>query len=445
MDTLSIIIYPGKSSIHLFKTIESIIDYTKREEIVEFVIVGRPADNAIDIKIPIRYVDVYNNIPDTFNRILGDLNSTHVVFICGDMKVLSDENWWKSEFDLYSIPEYELDTNLWSPRGKIVEGAEFTNFSLSKEFNGAKRSATCSDKVLAGRVEYIRSLDFRTDYDESFFTEISLRSCLLKAEKFHPFNRGIIACRSDQTGNNNDLLILEYFRKYKKLYSLITGNDIKVRVDKTRLSTRDFIDSNFDTRLFELHGSARDKKIAVVCFGASIDKIDSCWFNDFDVVIGVDYVGSFLKCDYCVTNRVDVFKSVMNSFDYEFGSMVSPYMLEDKTSGRLVINEHELSRRYSVSGRPSGIYPPFIDGSIESVALHFALFLEPSSVTLFGYDKEIKGDVSHTSMTPFYNDGKLWKNTEAVINLLRHREKEIDILKSIADSAGINIMRVTYA
>lgn len=454
MKSLSIIINIDQNrSSKLEKTIESILDNTRREDIADIILIcdGNAKYELDYFKLPIRQVIRKANLPATFNELARDLKSTHVAFICDDIKVVgngSDEYWWESpdDDDIYSIPEYDLDAYLWQSRGKLVSGVEFENFGLKKYGSDTGCSATCTDTILIAKVKYFNDLGgFDVSYPSSFFTELCLRSCLDKKSYIHPFNKGTIACRRCEATGDNTRLCYEYLRKHYKYYCLVNGLTQLHDYRSKDVETEEFVKLHFDESLFRLYDKAVGKRIAIIGYGSSIDEIQPDWFSDYDILIGIDYMGSVMNCDYCITDRLEVVSAVINSSKCRIDNMVLPYKLEDKVSGKWVANPYKDSIKYSVSDKLLSKYPPFIKGSIESIALHLAIFMSPNSITLYGYDFRIVNDVSHTKKTRFYNDGKIWKNTEASMNILRQREREIEALVRLAEENKIKVMRITYA
>jgi hypothetical protein len=282
-------------------------------------------------------------------------------------------------------------------------------------------------------------------------TEICLRNCVESGKLVHHFNSGTIACKgllnNDKSKlRQNSILAYNYFRSYYKYFKAITGLDYPkdINYQPVEYDTDHFAKHNFDIKLYGLFGSARGKRVAVVGPNASIDVINRNWLKDFDILIGLDYMAEIINCDYCITDKADVASYVINNYNYNHSQMLLPYMLEDKTTGRYSSSERYDSLKFSKSNSHLSIFPPFIDGNIESVAIHFAMFMLPESVTIFGVDRQITGDISHTTQTTFYNDGKIWNNSEATKNLLKQRESELKILRSIGDARGIKILRVDY-
>lgn len=453
MSTLSIFIYPGSTYTHISRTIESILDNTKQDELKSITVISEES-LCEDILSSYKYLCsvVSSDIVASLNERISSCGSDYAAIIFGDVKVLSGDDWWKSQEDVYSIPEYELDTFLWQSKGSLRTNAEFINMSLLKDFNDSSSGSTCSDSVMVVQVERFKQLGgFDSRYAGNLFTEFCLRHCVESGSLEHKYNNGRIASRTlkqDNVIKANSIIAYNYFRKHYETYKTITGCDYPKdsKYKQVDYDTDQFAKHNFDLKLYGLYASARGKRVAVIGPGASLDNVCIDWLHDFDILIGVDYVPTLVECDYCITERSDVASYIYNNSDYSQNQMVLPYRLEDRVSGTYTSSDlFSGSIRYSKSNSHISIFPPFIDGFVESVATHLAIFLRPDSITLFGVDSKIVGDVSHTKKIVFYNDGKVWIDSEGTSNLLRQREAELKILKGVSDSLGINLMRVSYA
>lgn len=453
MSTLSVIIYPGGIHTHINRTIESIIDNTKKDELSKITIVSEEA-------LCVEALPSTNCVTSIVSQdVIGSINeeiinsaSDYAVVILGDIKVLSGKDWWKSDEYVYSIPEYELDTFLWQSRGSLISAAEFINMSMLKDFSDSNIGSTCSDNVLVVQVDRFRQLGgFDVRYRDSLFTELCLRHCVESGSLSHKFNSGRIACRPIRQENKhkvNSLIAYNYFRKHYEVYKKITGHDFPKdsRYKQVNYDTDQFAKLNFDLKMYNLYASAEGKNIAVVGPGASLDSVCLDWLHDFDIIIGVDYVATMIECNYCITERSDVASYIYNNSEYCQNQMILPYKLEDRVSGTYTSSDlFSGAIRYSKSNKHISIYPPFIDGTVESVATHFAIYLRPDSITLFGIDDHIVGESSHTKRVAFYNDGRIWLDSDGISNFFKQREAELKILKGICGSVGIKFMRMSYA
>lgn len=186
--------------------------------------------------------------------------------------------------------------------------------------------------------------------------------------------------------------------------------------------------------LYNLYGSATGKTVAVVGDGPSIDYISS--LQNYDIIIAVDRVGSidnlfdWVLIDYVVTNLPDVMASVDSK-------LVVPSTASDIPADALVVEVEEMAEVFSVA-------PPFVDfdNNMTLLAVHFALFLGPKSIDLFGFDNKILGGISHTR---HYNGGRIWPDSESTKRKFLVCEYGIRQLGDLAIKLNIPLIRIGHA
>jgi polypeptide N-acetylgalactosaminyltransferase len=201
--------------------------------------------------------------------------------------------------------------------------------------------------------------------------------------------------------------------------------------------------------IYDLKASAKGKSVAVVAPGPSLDVINPAMILRHDVVIGVDYVAKMFDCDFVFTDAVHVLAELRGK--YQDNRFVVPVALQDRTAGKFVAasevvptaQQFELGQSGAGS---SSLDPPLANfDSLALAAIHFALFLEPASVTVFGFDNKIIGGKSHTSKIDHYDDGRLWPDTDSTRRRFAFYEFGLDQLGRLAHAAGIPLLRVSHA
>jgi len=195
--------------------------------------------------------------------------------------------------------------------------------------------------------------------------------------------------------------------------------------------------------MYALRGTAHGKRIAVVGDGPSLDYVNWAWINSHDVVIVVDYLGLQFDYDYIISNSLDVVRQLEPT-----DKLVVPYMLEDKMN--LMASKDVVPQAIQVEmgevGVVASVFPPFCDfGNVTLLALHFALFLGPQSITLFGCDNKILGGKSHTSLIKQYDGGQIWPESEQTSKRLNFYEFGVDQLGKLALQLDIPLIRVGHA
>lgn len=201
--------------------------------------------------------------------------------------------------------------------------------------------------------------------------------------------------------------------------------------------------------IYELRGAAHGRTVAVVAPGPSLDLINPALVQRHDIVIGVDYVGMMFDCDFVVADSVQVVTELRKKYpEHKF---ITPLALQDRASASFVPAAElvPLAQQFELgqSGMaPVSLDPPFCNfESLALVAVHAALFLSPLSVTVFGLDNKVLGGRSHTSKLDYYDDGRLWPDTESTRRKFALYEYGLDQLGRLALEAGTPLLRVSHA
>jgi hypothetical protein len=202
-------------------------------------------------------------------------------------------------------------------------------------------------------------------------------------------------------------------------------------------------------RIYDFRNSASGKSVGVVGWGYSADLVDQAVINRCDILIGVDYMGLAHECDYVITDSTNVVVEL--KAEYPNSSFVVPFSLIDKASASYVPSgevvdgcvQFELMRE---TGKIDGVTPPFcnFEQSLHT-AIQFALFLNPKSVTLFGCDNKLISGRSHSAKIGYYDDGRLWSDSEATRQRYSFFEYGIARLGNLAASLGIPLIRMNHA
>ncbi len=201
--------------------------------------------------------------------------------------------------------------------------------------------------------------------------------------------------------------------------------------------------------IYDLKGSAAGKSVAVVAPGPSLDVINAAMVQRHDIVIGVDYTGLMFDCDFVMADAVHVIAELKKK--YQDQKFVTPIAIQDRTSGTWVaaVDVVPLAQQYELAqngAAPTSMDPPLCNfESLALAAVHFALFLNPAGVTVYGLDNKIIGGRSHTSKIEHYDDGRLWPDTESSRRKFALYEYGLDQLGRLAHAAGVPLLRVSHA
>lgn len=202
-------------------------------------------------------------------------------------------------------------------------------------------------------------------------------------------------------------------------------------------------------KIYELKKSAHGKRVAVLGVGPSVDYISRNELNRFDIVIGVDYSSLLFECDYVVTDMVHVLSKMRER--YADNKFVLPTQLGNISASRwddaVTVASDSIIFDIGRVGEPaSRLSPPFLNFENPSLsAVHLALFMEPVSVTLFGYDHRLLAGKSHTSLIEYYDGGEVWMESENTNRRFEYFESGMRSLASLALRHNIPLMRVSHA
>jgi hypothetical protein len=201
--------------------------------------------------------------------------------------------------------------------------------------------------------------------------------------------------------------------------------------------------------IYDLRSVAAGKSIAVVGPHRSVDLVDPSLIYRHDLIIAVDYMGMVFDADYVVTDSSHV--AIAMRGQYADDKFVLPMSLIDRTLAEYIPATNVIQGSYqfelaNVVGRVFSDSPPFcnFEQSLHA-AINFALFLGPQTISLFGCDNKIVGNRSHSAKIEYYDDGKLWPDSDGTKRKFAFSEHGIDQLGRLAYSLGIPLMRVNHA
>jgi hypothetical protein len=198
-----------------------------------------------------------------------------------------------------------------------------------------------------------------------------------------------------------------------------------------------------------LRGMAHNRSVAVIGPGVSVDYIDQALVARHDLLVGVDYMGTLYDCDFVVTDSAQVVLALQSKYAPE--RFVMPFALVDRFAGEFVptskvIRGANQFDQLEVGAAVQSSAPPFCNFELPVFpAIQFALFLSPRLVTVFGCDNRIIGERSHTSRVEYYNDGKIWQDTDSTRRRLAFYEYGLRQLGELAHRLDIPLIRVSHA
>lgn len=201
--------------------------------------------------------------------------------------------------------------------------------------------------------------------------------------------------------------------------------------------------------IYDLKGSAVGRTVAVVAPGPSLDVINPAIIQRHDIIIGIDYVAKMFDCDFAFADTTHVLAELKGK--YRDSQFVVPVAIHDRASGTYLTASELVPLAQQFEFGQSGaaltsLDPPLANfDSLALAAVHFALFLQPAGVTVYGLDNKIVDGKSHTSKTDYYDDGKLWPDTDSTRRRFALYEFGLDQLGRLAVAAGVPLLRMSHA
>lgn len=471
----SIIIY-AKNVDYLDKTIDSILNNTPPTLISDITVCN---DNGIDYKRDGINVITSSSIgkAKAWNRAFDSTNGDTVIFVNSTTKFSVDwiqpllEILKEEPSSLVTPIVHGLDAELW-----MSEPNRFKRFGwrwdlklYDRPFSVRPDSPAISSNCIATNRKWFTEIG---RFDDGMGAgagediELSIRNWLLGGFIFVA-DESIISCAnevSDEsiTANNHARIIEVWLREYASLYYNIRNIE-PVDVNTGRLSDllklrdrqKNSIEWYLSTYLpelgniYSLRNTASKKRVAVVGPSVSLDYVDNSYINSFDIVIGVDYVGKLFDCDYILADSVNVITEMR--YKYKPANFVLPMAVESRVVGELIPTSEIIKGAFEfelgiMGDLPSSLYPPFCHfDNLLLTAIHFALFLNPSQVVVFGADNKFVGGRSHTSKIDSYEDGRIFSDSDNVRRNFAAYEYCLDHFGKLGNFNNIPVLRLSHA
>lgn len=408
-----------------------------------------------------------------WNKAASTISDGHLIFLRQTTKF--SENWLtpiisalEADRDVIISPSiYGLDTNLWSSDGSLVTSFGWRwNLKQYYRSSRSKYSPSVSSMALAINKKWLVELggfDDNMGPGDGESLELSIR-CWLFGGSARTLKDSAISVSVTPNENLSNLarIVEVWFPGFASGFYQSRGikpEDLEIgRLDnlhdlqeKQQITGDGYLSAQMPELLsvYALRGSASGKTVAVIGNGPSVDVINPAMIYRYDIIIAVDYVGSLFDCDYVLTRNAEVLTQMMER--YKDSQILLPTLVDSKTAGNLVdaksIAQDALIFEQAEENYPKiDLDPPFANfGSPVHPAVHFALFLGASSVTLFGCDNKIINGRSHSSKIKYYDGGELWTDSEATRRRFAGFEYGLDRLGKLAADVGIPLLRMNHA
>lgn len=451
----SIIIYTDNVE-YLSKTIYGIIDTSPPELLDEILVCG---NNPI---CPLDCVVISDDLPK--NKLLNiaarQAKSEILVFVPQEAKVVP--GWLEKLVDVgqkgITIPKvYELDTNLWCCGHKCVERVGWRwDLMTYNRVDTHDYSPSVLPCFAINKQWFLDVGGFDEDMEDGDeeSLEFGIRNCL-----FGGMIRTTGACVAfnyEYKSTANLSRIIEFwFPAYASRFYELRGLDVTptrsnysyltALLSKQVISVDDYLRNYLPelVNIYALQGTASNKSIAILGSGPSLDVIVPAIIQRHDLIVGIDRAAYHYDCDYIITSDSDVVRELRSR--YEASKFVVPVVMHDRL-GRSLNAEDLLPgcRQYEVCDDVNMfLSPPFMNfGNELHAAIHFALFLRPELVTVFGSDNKIVDGKRYSRL--LFPDEAQWAESSAMKYQFDRCEYGLRILAQLAEKNGINLLRTNY-
>lgn len=452
----SIIIYANELE-NLDRTIDEIIDKTHEKTIGEIIICNDSGKqyHREDVKIingdKIGRAKIFNN---------GIINSKHDIIVLLSSPTKLTVDWLQPILDKLEnnrsalvTPEINiLNTTLWSSEPNKWQKFGFRwDFELYNRPSDGDETPAISSYCIATRREWLINIgmfDDNMEYGNGEDIELSIRNWLLGGKTLVANSRISCGYNSISSTKNKARISAIWFNKNNDHDTGKTNNILNIK-NKCVNGIEWYIETKLPElgRIHKLKNSAQGKNIAIIGPGASLDYAIINSINMYDIVIGIDYSANMIKCDYVMSESLEIISELMLTYDNN--EFILPTYLIDR--GKLVPTNGLVKNSYQFEMGQIGLQyndvdPPFCNyGNTTLCALHFGLFLKPKSITIFGLDDKIIDGKSHTTKVKNHQDGKLWPDSDSTISSMMYFKTGLDHLVELATSSGVKVLRLTYA
>lgn len=460
---------------HIDRTLNDLIDKTPPQYVEQIILCDET--NAIPLEdhgLPLNDWDIISKTEQVgrsraWNIAAGLATSEQLVFLTAPVKFSTD--WFLpiinelTEKRLVSPLAFSLDTNLWATedRGWRRYGMRWSMAMYNRRFGDKSPLAAFCLVIHKKFFDEIGGFDNDASPGPGDNICLSLKTWMVGGEVLVVDDSYIAVIPEVESEARRNLarMIEAWFPKYITHFyeacelepgSVDIGRiDELVRFAESAERSPQWWLEHLQPELlgvYLLRNIAHGKRIAVVGDGPSLDYLNLSQINNHDIVIAVDYVGLLVDADYVVTNSVQVISELREKYPEQ--RFIVPYVLQHQMAGEYVFAGHVVpgAVQFEIGdvGVLRSVNPPFCDfGSCTHMAVHFALFLGPRNISLFGCDNKIIEGKSHTSRLDYYNDGKIWTESEQTRRRFAFYDSGLDQLGKLALSLDIPLLRVNHA
>lgn len=451
-----------------YKSVANVIDNTDLKNSKLFIINSSDKTCMGDC---INYIDSDESRTKLINKFIKEYDADFNIILRGPIKVSTDwlvkllSSSQRHEDCLMSPVVHALNTTTWS-----ADAGRYKNTTLGMDLNLRDRpndvgmdTVVCTShcmvipKTVIDKIGYFDEHMSEGNGDD---IEYSLRH--LAAGGRNIVDKSVVMSSEFYIDSSkktiiNKARIAELWLKHRSPMILerlkIDNNSIVysklTKKNESWLDSKSLIDKHLRHLgdIYDLKNKAYSKSVAVIAPGKSIDYTNAADIMSHDVIIGVDGAALLYECDYAVTDNLQMVATLLDK--YEPGKLIISDVLENRLAGEYVSADGLTEVKYRFERlrkgvMPSVIDPPFCDlNNIALTALHITLFMNPKTITLYGFDTHLLDGKSHTDRG-IYGDGKLISDSESAEKTYALAELGASSLSKIALNHKIPILRVSH-
>lgn len=467
---ISVIVYNNHSKL-INNTIDSILMTSPPDLLSEILIVNdaeAPCDHEEDKKVKTVTIVGYKGKAVAWNVGADQCTGDILVFVKSATKFKAD--WLyplmarlnERPNRMVSAKISILDSHLWATDTKTFDrfAVRYNLDLIERPSNNLPTSPILTNNCIAIKRDLFYKLgkfDEKLSIGAGEDIEFSLRAGLNDVS-LEVVDDSEIACEHEivtgkATSDNKIKIAEKYFGSKVDLFyksANIIKTDVEDKLDEliTPVVSFDNYVSRFLPELgkiYDLFESALNKSVCVVSDGPSIDLAGDL-NSKYDIIIGADFIGNMIKCDYVYTDRNDCIESLLKS-GYKENQIISPMIIwKDDVSSMFTMFKYpdvKILELSTYNTLPLSRLPPFLNVGCNSLtAVHIALFMNPNKIVIYGLDNKIVNGISHSIQ--LYKNGSILQDDEITKQRFNYQEFLLSKLGEISKSNNIPILRFNY-
>ncbi len=400
---ISVILY-ANSTKYLNETLISLLDNTDQSLISETIVC---LDCESDFEFPGVVIQHSSQIgkAKAYNSVQSLVTGEHLFFCDNQTKFTSNvvSRLIAKSDTVITIPRiYELNSELWKSEAKFVDNVGWRwDLQQYHRVSASTRSPSIWSAFLVSKswLDTLGWFESALGYGEGAELELALKSWLCGGSIVVDKSCVISTVRTFSPNHDNLRWIVEnwFQNDATKFYefsgvrrdSTILG---KFQIHAKQIKQSSWYLGNLQPELLgitNLYKTASLKSVAVVMDGFSISHINMADVYRHDLIIGVESIGNSIACDFVVAEDYETAKVLSVRYP---DKLLLPITLAGLTVSQRIDSVDLFQRALVFESRDDAdlieLRQPFTKHRLAAhYAIHFALYLTPASITIYGSDQ----------------------------------------------------------